>query len=93
MLACGTILLEQICDRFLLAQEATGLTKGAFARRVGLTPSQLTNISKYRNAPPHEAIEKAAREFGITTDYLYFGTRSGFRDPKLADRLRDLEPS
>ena len=68
------------------------MTKGAFARRVGLTPSQLTNISKYRNAPPHEAIEKAAREFGITTDYLYFGTRSGFRDPKLADRLRDLEP-
>jgi len=61
MPACGTILLEQICDRFLLAQEATGLTKGAFARRVGLTPSQLTNISKYRNAPPHEAIEKAAR--------------------------------
>jgi transcriptional regulator with XRE-family HTH domain len=80
-----------MCDRFMLAQEASGLPKGRFAARVGLTPSQLTNIARYRNPPNHEAIELASRELGLTTDWFYFGSRAGFREPRMADRLRDLE--
>jgi transcriptional regulator with XRE-family HTH domain len=89
----GTILNEQMCARFLLVQEASGPPKGRFAARVGLTPSQLTNIARLRNPPSHEAIERAAREFGLTTDFFYFGSRVGFREPRMADRLRDLEPN
>lgn len=82
---------EAICNRFLLAQEATGLSKGAFAVRVGLTAPQLSNIKKYRNPPPHEAIAAAVREFGFTADWFYVGSRAGFRDEKLAERLQALE--
>lgn len=91
MSADAASLTEQLCDRFLLAQQASGLPKGAFARAVGMTPSQLTNIAKYRNRPPHDAIEQAARLFGFTADWFYFGSMAGFRDPTMAARLRNLE--
>lgn len=82
---------EELCNRFLLAWEATGLQKNEFADRVGLSPSQLTNISTYRNPPSHEAIRAAVKEFGFTADWFYFGDRVGFRDPELAERLRTLQ--
>lgn len=81
---------EALCDRFAQAQEASLLPKGKFAARVGLTGSQFTNITKYRNPPSHEAIAAAVREFGFTTDWFYFGSTIGFRDPDLAERLRGL---
>jgi len=82
---------EALCDRFRLAQEATGLSKSKFAHTVGLTASQFTNISNYRNPPSHVAIRNAVREFGFTASWFYFGSRAGFQDPTLADRLRVLE--
>ena len=58
--------LEQLCDQFILAQEATSLSQGAFhASRVGLSGPQVTNIKKHRNPPSHEAIRNACREFGF----------------------------
>ncbi len=84
-------IVEGLCDRFMLAQEATGLKKTAFARRVGLTSQQMSNIGSYRNPPPHEAIYRAVREFGFTADWFYVGTRGGFRDPGLGERLRIIE--
>lgn len=81
---------EQLCDRFLLAQEATGLSAAAFGKRVGLTSPQMTNIKNYRNPPSHEALAATVREFGFTTDWFYSGNRIGFRDQALADRLRML---
>lgn len=83
-----TELTELMCNRFLLAQEASGLNKKTFAGRVGLTPSQLTNITRYRNPPSHEAIKRAMDEFGFTADWFYAGMKVGFRDPRLTDRLR-----
>lgn len=82
---------EALSDRFGLAQEATLLSKSKFAKRVGLTASQFTNITRYRNPPSHEAIRAAVREFGFTADWFYFGSMIGFRDPSLADRLRELQ--
>ena len=84
-------LIERICDRFLLAQEATGLSKKAFAEAVGLTAPQLSNIKNYRNPPPHFAIHKATQEFGFTADWFYNGSRAGFRDAGLAEKLRAAE--
>lgn len=84
------VFLETLCDRFVLAQEASGLPKGKFARRVGLTSSQLTNISRYRNPPSHTAIRNACREFGYTPAWFYDGVTFGLRDPGIAERLRDL---
>lgn len=79
--------LEQLCDRFMLAQEATRLSQGAFASRVGLTSPQLTNIKKHRNPPSHEAIRNACREFGFSPSWFYEGVTFGTRDPAIAERL------
>lgn len=87
----ATAFREAICNRFLLAQEATGLPKGEFASRVGLTPQQMSNIRRFRNPPSHEAIAATVREFGFTADWFYVGSRAGFRDGALAERLRGLD--
>jgi transcriptional regulator with XRE-family HTH domain len=91
MPSSDTAFHEALCDRFRLAQEATGQSKGKFARAVGLTPSQFTNITNYRNPPSHVAIKNAVKEFGFTVAWFYFGSRAGFEDQALADRLRELE--
>lgn len=80
-----------MCDRFLLAQEATGLSAKEFGVRVGLSPSQMSNIKTYRNPPSHEAIRNVVREFGFTADWFYSGSRAGFRADGLADQLKSLE--
>lgn len=85
-------LQEALCDRIVLLQEASGLPKGKFAERIGLTPPQFTNIKTYRNPPSHDVISAVSREFGVPTEWLYFGSMVGFRDPLLADRLRQLGP-
>ena len=82
---------EDICKRFMIAQEASGLSKTEFASRVGLTSQQMSNIKKFRNPPSHEAIAAAVREFGFTADWFYVGSRVGFRDPELAERLRTAQ--
>lgn len=82
--------LEDLCDRFMLAREATGLTKAEFARRVGLSSPQLTNISKYRNPPSHAAIRNACREFGFPANWFYEGVTFGVRDAEIAERLRGI---
>ncbi len=84
-------LIELICNRFVLAQEATGLRKGEFAKAVGLTPQQFTNISRYRNPPSPKAITLACEQFGFTTDFFYRGERPGFRDPALPMKLRGAQ--
>lgn len=86
-----TQIKEGICDRWRLAAEVTSPSLSAFAKRVGLTSPQMTNIGTYRNAPSHEAIYKAWQEFGIPTDYFYYGSKTGFRDPEVARRLSELE--
>lgn len=85
-----TAFIEALCNRLMLLQEASELPKGKFAARIGLTGPKLTNISNYRNPPSHETIRAAVREFGVTAEWFYFGSTIGFRDPKLADRLREL---
>jgi hypothetical protein len=82
--------IEAMCDRFLAAQEATGLPKKEFAESVGLTASQLTNIRNYRNPPPHKAIALAAQTYGLTTDFFYSGNLGGMRDQSMAKRLREI---
>jgi hypothetical protein len=82
------ILRDKLCGRFRLAQEATGLRKGVFAQRVGLSPAQLSNIFRCSNSPPRFAIAAAVREFGFTTNFFYFGDRAGMRDPDMPAKLR-----
>lgn len=91
MSEADTAIIEGICRRFLQAAKATGLQKAKFARAVGLTSQQLSNIAKFRNPPSHEVIHRAIQEFGFTADWFYMGARVGFRDPTLADRLRAAE--
>lgn len=82
--------IEAMCDRFMAACEASGQPKKDFAAAVGLTAPQLTNISRYRNPPPHRAISEAARVYGLTTDFFYTGNLGGMRDRSIAARLRQI---
>ena len=90
MSSSDTVFIEKLCDHFVLAQEATGLSQAAFAQRVGLTSPQMTNIKKHRNPPSHEAIRNACREFGFPPALFYEGVAFGTRDPLIAERLRVL---
>ena len=83
-------LIEGMCDRFMAACEATELPKRAFAESVGLTGPQLTNISRYRNPPPHRALLQAAQVYGLTTDFFYTGNLGGMRDQNMAAKLRAI---
>lgn len=65
--------IEALCDRFMVACEASGQLKQEFARSVGLTAQQISNISRYRNPPSHQAIAAAARVCGLTVDWFYTG--------------------
>ena len=85
-----TQLTEAICDRFILSQTASGLSKSKYAARAGITPQQLSNIARYRNPPSHDAIWRATVEFGFTTDWFYSGSKVGFRNPGLAARLQTV---
>jgi hypothetical protein len=67
-------LKELLCDRFMLAQELSGLNKSRFAEAVGLTPPKLTNIANHRNHPPHAAILQAAAFIGnLDVNWFYGG--------------------
>ena len=90
MSSSDTVFIEKLCDHFVLAQEATGLSQAAFAQRVGLTSPQMTNIKKHRNPPSREAIRNACREFGFPPALFYEGVAFGTRDPLIAERLRVL---
>lgn len=79
---------EMVCKRMRLAQEVSGLNKKTFAKSVGLSPSQLTNIFRCRNKPSPTVIANAAREYGFTTDFFYTGDRGGMRDPQLPGKIR-----
>lgn len=85
-----TELREALCDRFMAVAEASGKQKQDFATSVGLTGPQLTNISRYRNPPPHKAIAAAAQAYGVTTDFFYTGNLGGMRDQDMADKLRKI---
>lgn len=83
-------LKEALCDRFMAVCEASGRPKQDFAASVGLSGPQLTNISRYRNPPPHRAIEAMQRVYGITTDFLYTGNLGGMRDQSMAEKIRQV---
>lgn len=78
---------ETICDRFLLAQDISGMNKGTFARAVGLTSSQLSNIASYRSPPSHSAIKKAVELLGLSIDWIYGGPIPGLQNPDALNRI------
>jgi transcriptional regulator with XRE-family HTH domain len=80
---------ESLCQRFMLVQEASGLSKIQFARMVGMSPQQYSNVRAYRTAPSHEAILRACEQFGLTSDWFYFGRFSSTnRNPKMTRMLQ-----
>lgn len=78
---------ETICDRFILAQEVSGMNKTKFAHAVGLTSSQLSNIACYRNPPSHTAIKKAVELLGLSVDWIYGGAIPGLQNPEALGRI------
>lgn len=79
---------ESLCQRFLLVQEASGLSKIRFAKLVGMSPQQLSNVRTLRTAPSHQSILAACEVFGLSSDWFYFGRFSSVnRNPKMSKRL------
>jgi transcriptional regulator with XRE-family HTH domain len=79
---------ESLCQRFLLVQEISGLSKTGFAKVVGMSPQQLSNVQSYRTAPSHVSIMLACENFGVSADWFYFGrVTASNRNPKINNRL------
>jgi transcriptional regulator with XRE-family HTH domain len=79
---------ESLCQRFLLVQEISGLSKTGFAKVVGMSPQQFSNVRTYRTAPSHESIMLACEHFGVSADWFYFGRiTASNRNPKLNRQL------
>jgi transcriptional regulator with XRE-family HTH domain len=92
----ATTIRKAIAERFRMAADASGLSKTEFADRLRLSSAILGNMAgkKARVTPPsHVAIYRAIQEFGFTADWFYQGSKVGFRDPKLARRLTEIEES
>lgn len=80
---------ESLCQRFVLVQESSGLSKAAFARMVGMSPQQFSNVANLRTAPSHKSILRACEAFGLQSDWFYFGRFSFVnRNPKLTRLLQ-----
>ncbi len=84
-------LKELICDRFIMAQELSGLNKRRFAMAVGLSPSKLTNIAAHRNFPSHAAIQKAAAFVGnLDVNWFYGGPVPRDQSPEFMRKMADV---
>lgn len=88
-----TDIKETICVNFLRLCEATGLQKKQFVEPIPMSPQQLSNVAIYRNPPSPYILAETSRIYGIPVDFFYFGTLSGIRDEKLAQKLRELSAS
>lgn len=81
-------LMETLCDRIMVVQEGSGLSKSRFAALVGLSPPHFTKIVKYQTMPSHLVIRKISSVFGVPTDYFYHGTSRILSTP-LARQARE----
>lgn len=82
---------ELLCNRFMVAQEATGLNKKDFGAAVGASPQTMSMIKAYSRQPSREVVQAAIREFGFTAEWFYLGQRGGIQDRELAEKLREAE--
>ena len=81
---------EFVCDMVMLVWQASGTTKTAFARAVGLTPQQLSNYASYLKTPPHAVVARIADYAGLERDFFYPKAKTRASNTPLAKRARAL---
>lgn len=65
--------LEKMGARIVKLREATGLTQGATAKKLGLSRSNLKKIEEGRGLPSILTVLTICRHFHVTSDLLIFG--------------------
>src|SRR5215831_10958255 len=69
--AAALAMRETLCDRVMLVQTASGLTKRKFAKSIGISETQLANYAAYTNTPAHAIILQVSQRYGIPLEFFY----------------------
>lgn len=65
--------MENIHERIGAVVRDSGLTKTAFAKRVGISQAMVSMLCSGATAPSNQTIKSICREFGIQEDWLRHG--------------------
>ena len=65
--------MENIHERIGAVVRDSGLTKTAFAKRVGISQAMVSMLCSCATAPSNQTIKSICREFGIQEDWLRHG--------------------
>ena len=89
------ILADGLGARVVALRERMELNKSEFARRLGVSPSQVGFWERDIRIVPRERRLQICREFGVERDWLELGTGRVFQkrdgDPKTPEELKDFE--
>jgi hypothetical protein len=91
MTAADMAYREFLCDRVMLAWEASGVSKLRFARSIGISAPLLSNYAAYRSTPSHAVLSAICDNYGIPPGYFFQnGGKSHSANTPLVQRAMEL---
>jgi len=66
-----------IGERLAAIRKARGLTFGALAQAIDISPQRWNNYEQGRSVPPPDVLSKLWQVTGATSDYVLFGRMDG----------------
>jgi len=80
---------EEMCDRVREARATLGLTQREIAAKLGVSPSRISEIEKYRQAPSKETVKRLADIYNIDAHWIFTGEGKMLYDQRaLVDKKR-----
>ena len=89
-MSTGNILSEDFINRLSAVIDQSGLTKAAFAEKIGVSPGFITNISKGRSTPSKKTMILISELFNVNLEWLESGKgqmRSGMPGVKYTEDI------
>ena len=80
---------ETMKDRIKKIRRILGLTQQEFADRIGIKRNTIANYETGRNDPVDSVVSLICREFGVSEEWLRYGTGEAFV-PNIDDELEAL---
>ena len=71
--------IDSIGQRVVECRKEKGMTQAELVRQTGLAEQTITNLEKGHNPPDLSTVLKVVKIFGVTLDWLVFGTGPKFR--------------
>ena len=86
--------MREINDRIRKVVEQSGLNKSAFAKKINVTPSHISQMCSGSKMPSDRTIADICREFGVNETWLRAGEGEPYipkdRETRLADAVNRL---